>query len=71
MKKEQVGPAAVIGATGIVYGDIGTSPLYAFEKSVQAAGSHDPASILGLLSLVFWALLCLRGAGTDLEVELP
>jgi KUP system potassium uptake protein len=57
MKKEQVGPTAVIGATGIVYGDIGTSPLYAFEKSVQAAGSHDPASILGLLSLIFWALL--------------
>jgi KUP system potassium uptake protein len=57
MKKEQVGPAAVVGATGIVYGDIGTSPLYAFEKSVQAAGSHDPASILGLLSLIFWALL--------------
>lgn len=57
MKKEQVGPASVIGATGIVYGDIGTSPLYAFEKSVQAAGSHDPASILGLLSLIFWALL--------------
>src|SRR5688572_6212565 len=57
MKKEQVGPAAVISATGIVYGDIGTSPLYAFEKSVQAAGSHDPASILGLLSLIFWALM--------------
>jgi len=57
MKKEQVGLSAVVGATGIVYGDIGTSPLYAFEKSVDAAGSHDPASILGLLSLIFWALM--------------
>src|SRR5688572_28425721 len=57
MKKEQVGLSAVVGATGIVYGDIGTSPLYAFEKSVQAAGSHDPASIIGLLSLIFWALM--------------
>jgi KUP system potassium uptake protein len=57
MKKEPVGLSAVVGATGIVYGDIGTSPLYAFEKSVQAAGSHDPASILGLLSLIFWSLI--------------
>ncbi len=57
MKKENVGVSAVVGATGIVYGDIGTSPLYAFEKSVQAAGSHDAASILGLLSLIFWALM--------------
>ena len=57
MKKESVGLSAVVGATGIVYGDIGTSPLYAFEKSVDAAGSHDPATILGLLSLIFWALI--------------
>ncbi len=57
MKKDPVGLSAVIGATGIVYGDIGTSPLYAFEKSVEAAGSHDAASILGLLSLIFWALI--------------
>lgn len=55
--KREVGLSAVVGATGIVYGDIGTSPLYAFEKSVQAAGSHDVASILGLLSLIFWALI--------------
>jgi KUP system potassium uptake protein len=57
VKSEKVGLSAVVGATGIVYGDIGTSPLYAFEKSVDAAGSHDPASILGLLSLIFWALI--------------
>jgi KUP system potassium uptake protein len=55
--KREVGLSAVVGATGIVYGDIGTSPLYAFEKSVQAAGSHDVASILGLLSLIFWSLI--------------
>jgi KUP system potassium uptake protein len=51
------GLAAAVGATGIVYGDIGTSPLYAFEKSIAAAGSHDAASVLGLLSLIFWALI--------------
>ncbi len=55
MKKP--GIAAVVGATGIVYGDIGTSPLYAFEKSVEAAGSHDPESVLGLLSLISWSLI--------------
>src|SRR5262245_60390369 len=57
MKKDPVGLSAVIGATGIVYGDIGTSPLYAFEKSVEAAGSHDVETVLGLLSLIFWALI--------------
>jgi KUP system potassium uptake protein len=57
MKKEQVGPAAVIGATGIVYGDIGTSPLYAFETTMRATGTHDAATILGVLSLIFWALM--------------
>ena len=47
---------AVIGVTGIVYGDIGTSPIYAFELSLKATGSHAPAAILGVLSLIFWAL---------------
>lgn len=47
---------AVVGATGIVYGDIGTSPLYAFEESLRAAGSADTQAVLGVLSLIFWAL---------------
>jgi len=47
---------AVVGALGIVYGDIGTSPLYAFEESLEATGAHDSAAILGVLSLVFWSL---------------
>jgi KUP system potassium uptake protein len=54
----------VIGSIGVVYGDIGTSPLYAFREAVAAAtGSHDgiapiPQSVvLGLLSLIIWALL--------------
>jgi KUP system potassium uptake protein len=51
--------AAVIGAIGVVYGDIGTSPLYAFELSVRAVGSARPdaAVVLGVLSLMFWSLL--------------
>jgi KUP system potassium uptake protein len=55
------GPAtlgAVVGALGVVYGDIGTSPLYAFKESLSAAGfvPGDSAVILGLLSLIFWSL---------------
>jgi KUP system potassium uptake protein len=51
----------VIGALGIVYGDIGTSPLYAFKESLRAAGGApgQAAEILGILSLIFWSLLVL------------
>src|SRR5258708_25466841 len=48
---------AVIGATGIVYGDIGTSPLYAFETALNATGTFDSRAVLGVLSLIFWSLM--------------
>jgi len=48
--------AAFIGATGIVYGDIGTSPLYAFEESLRASGEFSASAVLGVLSLIFWTL---------------
>jgi KUP system potassium uptake protein len=48
---------AVIGATGIVYGDIGTSPLYAFGEALNATGPFEPQSVLGVLSLIFWSLM--------------
>ena len=48
-----------LGALGVVYGDIGTSPLYALREAFHSAHAvpvnHD--NILGLLSLVFWALI--------------
>ncbi len=49
----------VIGSIGVVYGDIGTSPLYAFRESALAAGDGgvSEAEILGVLSLIFWALI--------------
>src|SRR3569833_2279404 len=50
------GVATVISATGIVYGDIGTSPLYALEQSLTNAGQFDNEAVLGVLSLIFWAL---------------
>jgi len=49
-----------LAALGVVYGDIGTSPLYAL-KEVFGSEHHpvpiEPASVLGILSLVFWALI--------------
>jgi KUP system potassium uptake protein len=48
--------STVVSATGIVYGDIGTSPLYALEQSLVAAGSFDREAVYGVLSLIFWAL---------------
>lgn len=52
----------MLGALGIVYGDIGTSPLYAFKESLHAAGGAStgaPDVVLGVLSLIFWSLLIL------------
>jgi KUP system potassium uptake protein len=46
---------ATLGALGVVYGDIGTSPLYALKDTIAITGS-DPASVLGVLSLIFWSL---------------
>jgi len=49
-----------LGCIGVVYGDIGTSPLYALRESVLAAGGSQTASeavILGILSLIVWALI--------------
>jgi KUP system potassium uptake protein len=48
---------ATLGALGVVYGDIGTSPLYALkEATAVAGGSGDDATVLGVLSLIFWSL---------------
>ena len=47
----------MLGALGVVFGDIGTSPIYAFRESIKA--SRDPGNptvLLGVLSLVFWAV---------------
>ena len=48
--------ATVVAATGVVYGDIGTSPLYAFAEPLNAAGGVDARTVLGVLSLIFWSL---------------
>lgn len=51
--------ALTIGALGVVYGDIGTSPIYAFREALVAssgAGIAEREDILGVLSLILWAL---------------
>ncbi len=51
-------PALVLGALGVVYGDIGTSPLYTMRESFRHTGLPlDEATILGILSLALWALV--------------
>src|SRR5688500_5869728 len=48
-----------VGSIGVVYGDIGTSPLYAFRESVRAAAEGGPVTaeiVVGILSLILWAL---------------
>src|SRR5437879_2345337 len=53
--------ALTIGSIGVVYGDIGTSPLYALREAVSAAAGADNLIerpiVLGVLSLILWALI--------------
>ena len=49
--------ALSLGSVGVVYGDIGTSPLYAFREAVAAAGPVTRDTVLGVLSLILWALI--------------
>src|SRR5260370_6324616 len=53
--------ALLIGSIGVVYGDIGTSPLYALREAVVAAsgtsGVVNPQAVLGVVSLILWALI--------------
>jgi KUP system potassium uptake protein len=53
--------ALMLGSIGVVYGDIGTSPLYALREAVIAAsgpgGVANPQAVLGVASLILWALI--------------
>src|SRR5215472_15485873 len=55
----QLWPLA-LGSVGVVYGDIGTSPLYAFREAAAAAAGAGPITrevVLGVLSLILWSLI--------------
>jgi KUP system potassium uptake protein len=52
--------ALTLGSAGVVYGDIGTSPLYAFRAAILAAapdGAVTRGTVIGVLSLIMWALI--------------
>ncbi|MBA9032932.1 KUP system potassium uptake protein [Rhizobium leguminosarum] len=51
-------PRLVLAALGVVYGDIGTSPLYAFREALRATGESGAyqENVLGILSLIVWVL---------------
>jgi len=53
--------ALLLGALGVVYGDIGTSPLYALKECFSPENPHamfpSPANVLGVLSLIVWSLV--------------
>lgn len=58
-RRKQTRAGLLLSAIGVVYGDIGTSPLYTIREAFSQAGglSPDIGSVLGVLSLVFWSLI--------------
>ncbi len=55
---DRLKPLAIVAALGIVYGDIGTSPLYVYRAIAAIDGGHfDARTALGSLSLIFWTLI--------------
>ena len=46
-----------LGALGVVFGDIGTSPLYTLKECMREAGDAKQATLFGVLSLIFWSLV--------------
>jgi KUP system potassium uptake protein len=53
-------PPVALAAMGVVFGDIGTSPLYTLQVAVKAAspaGTISPEAVLGIVSLIFWSLV--------------
>jgi KUP system potassium uptake protein len=50
-------PALSLAALGVVFGDIGTSPLYTLKTVLDVTGHSEPTAILGALSLILWTLI--------------
>ena len=55
------GGIAALGfaALGVVFGDIGTSPLYTLKTVLDLTGDGSPATVLGVLSLIVWTLIAI------------
>ncbi|KIG01697.1 potassium transporter Kup [Caballeronia concitans] len=50
-------PTLALGAIGVVFGDIGTSPLYTLRECLKAAGGVNPANVYGIVSLILWSII--------------
>jgi KUP system potassium uptake protein len=57
IEARQLPAGAALAALGIVYGDIGTSPLYAFKQAAEASGTLSPETIMGIVSVILWSLI--------------
>ncbi|GLQ88408.1 potassium transporter Kup [Dyella flagellata] len=61
-----------VGALGVVFGDIGTSPLYTFKTVLDMTGGNTPATILGVISLLIWTLIIITSvkyAGFAMRID--
>jgi KUP system potassium uptake protein len=61
MQERHTGGIAALGlaALGVVFGDIGTSPLYTLKTVLDLTGTASPAAVLGVLSLIVWTLIAI------------
>jgi KUP system potassium uptake protein len=59
--RERVRAAVVVGALGVVFGDIGTSPIYTIQTVFNPADPHpvpiSPGNVFGVVSLIFWSVM--------------
>jgi KUP system potassium uptake protein len=63
---------AGIGCLGVVFGDIGTSPLYTFKTVLDMTGGNSPATIYGVISLLVWTLIMIttvKYAGFAMRID--
>jgi KUP system potassium uptake protein len=63
---------AGIGALGVVFGDIGTSPLYTFKTVLDMTGGNNPHTIYGVISLLVWTLIVvttIKYAGFAMRID--
>jgi len=56
-KVVQGAPVLMLGAVGVVFGDIGTSPLYTLRECLKAAGGVTQPNVFGIVSLILWSIL--------------
>jgi KUP system potassium uptake protein len=60
-----------VAALGIVFGDIGTSPLYTFKTVLKLTGHNpDASAVLGCLSLILWTLFLITRVPFAMNVEI-